>query len=77
MPGIDVRTLHEDQAADRMTFLVRMSPGARYPAHHHTGVEECYVLSGDVSFGPCRMTAGDYQVAEGGSDHAEHVTEGR
>ena len=30
------------------TLLLDVKPGTRFPAHHHTGAEECYVISGGV-----------------------------
>ena len=67
--GVEVRRLFVDAAADRLTMLVRMAPGTSYPAHSHGGVEECYVLEGDL-YGPdFEMRAGDYQRLEGGSVH--------
>ena len=67
--GIRVRRLFVDAAADRVTMLVRMDAGTSYPAHRHGGVEECYVLEGDL-YGPdFEMTAGDYQRLDGGSTH--------
>ncbi|MEM7306860.1 MAG: cupin domain-containing protein [Planctomycetota bacterium] len=75
-PGVSVRQLFSDPERRSTTTLVRMEPGARFAAHYHAGVEECFVLQGDVRFGERRMTAGDYQVAEPGSVHPEHVTDG-
>jgi anti-sigma factor ChrR (cupin superfamily) len=67
--GVRVRRLFVDPAADRVTMLVQMDAGANYPAHRHSGVEECYVLEGDL-YGPnFEMKAGDYQRLEGGSIH--------
>ena len=59
--GVDVRRLFVDSAADRVTMLVRMAPGASYPAHRHAAPEECYVLEGDLLSGDRRMLAGDYK----------------
>jgi anti-sigma factor ChrR (cupin superfamily) len=67
--GVSVRRLYVDRAADRVTMLVRMAAGCTYPAHRHGGVEECYVVEGDL-YGPgFEMKAGDYQRLEGGSVH--------
>ena len=30
------------------TLLLDVAPGTRFPAHHHGGAEECYVVSGAV-----------------------------
>lgn len=73
--GVEARKLFVDRENDRVTMLVRMQPGASYPRHVHADVEECFVLSGDLSVGTHRMHAGDYQRAESGSMHAVQSTE--
>lgn len=73
--GVDARKLFLDAANDRVTMLVRMAPKTSYPAHRHSGFEECYVLEGDLLVGDYRMRAGDYQRAGGGSLHGVQSTE--
>jgi len=74
--GVEVRRLFVDAANDRLTMLVRMAAGTEYPAHRHGGVEECYVLEGDL-YGPnFEMSQGDYQRLEGGSVHGVQGTRG-
>jgi anti-sigma factor ChrR (cupin superfamily) len=75
-PGVEVRRLFVDAANDRATMLVRMRPGSAYPAHCHAGIEECFVLAGDIHVGDRRMRAGDYQRADRSSVHAVQSTEG-
>ena len=72
--GVNVRTLHVDAGAERSTVLVRMEPGARYPAHTHAGPEECYIIEGDLSFGGVTMRTGDYVHAATGTVHPELET---
>jgi quercetin dioxygenase-like cupin family protein len=74
VPGVRVRVLSTDAAADRFTALVRMRPGAAYPAHRHASPEECFVLEGDLCHGSQVMRAGDYQLAPAGSDHGPQAT---
>ena len=74
-PGVRVRRLFVDEAHDQVTMLVRMDPGAGYPAHRHSGPEECYVLHGDLRAGDVVLRAGDYQRLAPGSIHAEHHTQ--
>ncbi|MEZ6017169.1 MAG: cupin domain-containing protein [Planctomycetota bacterium] len=74
VPGVRCRVLHEDPAQDRRTALYQMEPGSEYPAHIHGGVEECYVLSGDLWQGDLRMGPGDYQRVEGESKHLVQST---
>jgi anti-sigma factor ChrR (cupin superfamily) len=75
-PGVTRRILYFDRDSRRVTALFRMAPGARYHAHAHDGVEESFVLEGDLRVGGLVLRAGDYQRAEPGSDHGEQTTEG-
>ena len=56
-------------------MLFRMAPGSSYPAHRHSGPEECLVLSGDLRISDVRMVEGDYQFAAAGSEHTVQSTE--
>jgi quercetin dioxygenase-like cupin family protein len=71
LPGIRAKILALDRARDVVTLLVRAQPGARYPPHHHSAPEECYVISGSVRIGGRILRAGDFHHAEGGTDHGE------
>ena len=70
-PGIAIKTLHVDRESGVTSLLMRMEPGSRYPAHKHTGDEECLMLSGEVSFGDLILRAGDYHLAPKGMVHQE------
>ena len=74
--GVRVRKLLVQEEEGRMTCLVRMEPGARYPAHVHAGHEECFVLEGDLRTDSSTMYAGDYEHAPQGSRHGIQDTEG-
>ena len=74
VPGVRLRVLTIDAAADRFTALVRMDPGASYAAHRHVGPEECFVLEGDLRHGTQVMRAGDYEWLPAGSDHGSQTT---
>ena len=74
-PGVRVRRLFVDETNDQVTMLVRMDPGAGYPAHRHFGPEECYVLHGDLRVADVVLRAGDYQRLAPGSIHADHHTQ--
>jgi quercetin dioxygenase-like cupin family protein len=56
-------------------LLLDAAPGARFPAHHHAGAEECYVLSGSLYACKRRMTAGDFLHADADTDHGELWTD--
>ena len=75
VPGVRMKILALDRARDRVTMLLRAEPGARYPAHRHSGPEECYVISGSVNIEGRVLHAGDFHHAEGESDHGEAWTD--
>ena len=75
--GIRMKILTIDRERDRVTMLLRGEPGATYPAHRHTGPEECYVIRGSLIVEGQLLRAGDFHHAEGASDHdALHTDEG-
>ena len=74
-PGVEMRHLFVDEPADRVTCLVRMAPMSDYPAHQHSGTEECYVIEGDLWNGKIQMTTRDYSRFPGGSEHGPLSTE--
>jgi anti-sigma factor ChrR (cupin superfamily) len=75
VPGVRIKILSIDRTRDRMTMLLRADPGARYPAHRHSGPEECYVISGSLVVEGQLLRAGDFHYADGESDHAELWTD--
>ncbi len=68
-PQIEKKILYFDQQTRRETSLWRLQPGAEFPSHIHTGVEECTVLEGDVTFGSHLLRKGDFHMATSGSEH--------
>lgn len=75
VPGVRVKILAIDRGRDQVTMLLKAEPGARYPAHRHSGPEECYVISGSLIVEGRVLRAGDFHHAEGESDHAEVWTD--
>ncbi len=69
VPGTRVKLLSLDRMRNSATLLMRVDPGARYPAHHHGGGEDCYVISGEIIVAGQRLRAGDFHRAEADSDH--------
>src|SRR2546423_1501441 len=47
-PGIECQLLATDTERHRVSMLVRLAPGASYPAHTHAGVEELHLLDGEL-----------------------------
>ena len=66
-PGIACKLLATDAENDRVSMLVRLAPGAAYPAHEHAGVEELYLLDGELWIDEKKLYPGDYNRAEPGS----------
>lgn len=67
--GVERRTLWDDPATGRHAFLVRLTAGGTVNWHGHTADEECYVLEGDLNFGPLKLKAGDFHLAKRGIAH--------
>jgi anti-sigma factor ChrR (cupin superfamily) len=77
VPGVRMKILAIDRARDRVTMVLRGEPGATYPAHRHSGPEECYVIRGSLYIEGQLLRAGDFHHADGESDHAPlHTDEG-
>lgn len=72
-PGNFVKILRTDD--ESMSMLVRLEPGATFPAHSHPADEETYVVAGETWFGDVHLTTGDYHLAPRGSVHGEVRTE--
>jgi quercetin dioxygenase-like cupin family protein len=70
IPKVEIATLYRDRAKRAQTGLLRAEPDMHYPPHHHGGVEEIYMLSGDLTLEGVTYYAGDYIRSAAGSDHA-------
>ncbi len=68
-PGVQLKVLHDDGRT--RSFLLRMAPGARLPAHGHAAEEACVVLEGSAQLGDIEVRAGDFHLALPGSVHGE------
>jgi hypothetical protein len=66
-PGIECKLLATDTARDRVSMLVRLAPGARYPAHTHAGVEELHLLDGELWIDERKLFPGDYNYGAPGT----------
>jgi anti-sigma factor ChrR (cupin superfamily) len=71
-PGIECKLLATDTERHRVSMLVRLASGARYPAHTHADVEELHLLDGELWIDERKLIPGDYNHgAPGAAD--EHV----
>jgi quercetin dioxygenase-like cupin family protein len=74
LPKVHAKLVYTDGTAQ--SYLVRLEPGARAPAHDHPGDEECVVLEGEVRYlGGSTLRAGDYECAPRGAHHTDLVSE--
>lgn len=71
-PGISCKLLSSDTPRGRVSMLVRLAPGCSYPPHIHAGVEELYLLHGELWIEARKLYPGDYnRSAPGTAD--QHV----
>ena len=75
VPGIRMKVLAVNRERGYATLLLDVAPGTRFPAHHHGGAEECYVVSGSLYTCGRRLEAGDFVHADANSDHGELWTD--
>jgi anti-sigma factor ChrR (cupin superfamily) len=66
-PGISCKLLATDAERDRVSMLVRLAPGTAYPPHRHAGVEELFLLDGELWIEDRKLHPGDYNRAEPGT----------
>ena len=66
-PGISCKLLATDTERNIVSMLVRLAPGASYPAHSHAGVEELHLLDGELWIDERKLYPGDYNRAEPGT----------
>ena len=66
-PGIECKLLATDTERHRVSMLVRLAPGASYPAHTHAGVEELHLLDGELWIDERQLFPGAYYYGEPGA----------
>jgi quercetin dioxygenase-like cupin family protein len=66
-PGISCKLMATDTKNHRVSMLVRLSPGVEYPPHTHAGLEELFLLDGELWIDDRKLYPGDYNRAEAGS----------
>lgn len=66
-PGISCQLLGTDTEHNRVSMLVRLTPGTDYPPHTHAGVEELHLLDGELWIDDRKLFAGGYYRAEAGT----------
>jgi anti-sigma factor ChrR (cupin superfamily) len=66
-PGIECKLLANDAKKHMVSMLVRLAPGASYPAHTHAGPEELHLLDGELWIDGRKLVAGDYNYCAPGT----------
>jgi ChrR-like protein with cupin domain len=66
-PGIQCKLLASDAERHRVSMLVRLAPGASYPAHTHAGTEELHLLGGELWIDDKKLFPGDYNYGAPGA----------
>jgi anti-sigma factor ChrR (cupin superfamily) len=74
-PGIFCKVLATDADNRRVSMLVRLAPGAEYPPHRHAGIEELFLLHGELWIDDRKLYPGDYNRAEPGTADARVYSE--
>jgi hypothetical protein len=69
-PKVEVALLHADPVTRECVGLLRAEAGLEYPTHRHAGVEEIYMLAGDLELEGVVYYAGDYIRSAAGSTHS-------
>jgi anti-sigma factor ChrR (cupin superfamily) len=66
-PGIFCKLMATDTKRNRISMLVRLLPGVEYPPHTHAGLEELFLLDGELWIDDRKLYPGDYNRAEAGT----------
>jgi hypothetical protein len=74
--GVERKMLFDDPKTGRHAYLIRLPAGGTVHWHPHPADEECYVISGDLNFGPLRLKAGDFHLAKRGVAHPAATSNG-
>ncbi|WP_228056462.1 cupin domain-containing protein [Microcoleus sp. LEGE 07076] len=74
--GISIGRLFTDKKKREITCLLRLEPGSEFPRHRHAGVEEIFVLEGDLVVEGEVCYQGDYIRSVPGSTHSSITKDG-
>jgi anti-sigma factor ChrR (cupin superfamily) len=53
--GVEVKPLYIDRDTGLVTVLMKMAPGAVLPDHEHVGIEQTFVLEGELEDLECTV----------------------
>ncbi|KPF89751.1 hypothetical protein IP81_16390 [Novosphingobium sp. AAP83] len=74
--GVEAKILYQDEETGASTVLFRFAPGAQAPLHEHTGLEQTFVIEGELEDHDGVVTAGNFAVRQAGSVHAAFTKKG-
>lgn len=69
-PGIACKLLSTDEPRGMVSMLVRLDANSEYPPHTHAGIEELFLLDGELWIDNRKLLPGDYNRGEPGTDDA-------
>src|SRR5437763_2052080 len=75
-PVIEGNRLATDAERHRVSMLVRLAPGASYPAHTHAGVEELHLLDGELWIDEQKLVPREHTRRNSGHGHVSDAVEG-
>jgi anti-sigma factor ChrR (cupin superfamily) len=76
VPGVEIAIFYTDLTKREIVGLFRAEPGMHYPMHRHTGIEEIYMLTGDLVIEDEVSSTGDYIHSQPRTVHAPHTIGG-
>lgn len=76
MPGVEVAVLFDDPVNRMRSLVVKVAAGVTYPLHQHHGIEEIYMLEGELDLLGEIYQAGDYIRSAPHSCHAPSTNTG-
>lgn len=76
VPKVETAVLHADFDKREIVCLLRAEPEMNFPMHRHGGVEEIYMLAGDLTIGDETYGVGDYIRSQPGSTHPPAYSQG-
>lgn len=76
MPGVEIVVLFNDTVNRMRSLVVKVAAGVTYPLHQHQGIEEIYMLEGELDLSGEIYLAGDYIRSSPNSIHAPSTNTG-
>ncbi|MFN0195293.1 MAG: cupin domain-containing protein [Planctomycetaceae bacterium] len=75
-PGIEMKILFQEPNGEAFTAMFRVAPGSKLPKHRHLGIEQTYIIEGNLADEDGICTTGNFVWREVGSVHSAHSPDG-